>query len=79
VHTVETLILALLINIMEIPEHLYGRNVRTRIVDDPFAPVFDEIFEKLKGLLDLTWWVFLYRIYMNKLCIFASIVEPLFP
>ena len=48
--TIDSLILALLIHIIEISEHLDGANVGARIIDDALAPILDQVFEQLEGL-----------------------------
>ena len=48
--TIDSLILALLIHIIEISEHLDGPNVGTRIIDDALTPVLDQVFQQLERL-----------------------------
>lgn len=48
--TVDTLILALLIRVVERTQHLDRRHVAPRIVDDAFRAVLDEVFEQRQCL-----------------------------
>ena len=43
--TVDTLILALFVDVVKVPQHLDRANVGARIVDDALAPVLYEIFQ----------------------------------
>ena len=43
--TVDTLIFALVINVVEISQHFHGRDVGAGVIDDTFAPIFDEVFQ----------------------------------
>lgn len=48
--TVDTLIFALFVHIVEVPEHLYRTDMASSIVHDPLTAVFHEILEQLEGL-----------------------------
>ena len=48
--TIDTLVLAFLIHVIEISEHLDGANVGTRIIHDALAPIFDKVFKQLQSL-----------------------------
>ena len=52
-NTIDPLILSLVIDVMEVPQHLDGRQVTTCVIYDALAPIFDEIFKKLQGLVNL--------------------------
>ena len=43
--TVDSLILPLIIDIVEVPQHFDRRQMRTRIIHNAFAPVFDNVFQ----------------------------------
>jgi hypothetical protein len=48
--TIDTLILASLINVMKTPQHLDRGNMRPRVVHHAFRAVLDEVFEEREGL-----------------------------
>jgi hypothetical protein len=48
--TVDSLILALLINVVEVSQHLDGRNVRPGVVNDPLRSILDEVLEEDESL-----------------------------
>jgi len=52
--TVETLILALFVNVVEVTEHFNSGDVRASIVYDAFTAVFDQVLEKLESLINLS-------------------------
>ncbi len=54
--TIDTLILAFLINIVETSEHFDGTNVGTRIIDNALAPVLDQVFKQLQSLSGIRPW-----------------------
>lgn len=51
--TVDPLVFSLLVDVMEIAKHFYRANVRTSIINNPFAAVLDNVFEKLECFVDL--------------------------
>lgn len=48
--TVDSLVFSFLVDIMEIPQHLQGRKMRTCIVDYSFRAVLDQVLEQLQCL-----------------------------
>ena len=48
--TVDPLVLALFVNVVERPQHLDGGDVRAGVVDDALRAVLDEKFEKRERL-----------------------------
>ena len=44
------MIFALLVDIVEVSQHFYGRDVRTGIIDNTFTPVLDQVFQELQCL-----------------------------
>lgn len=50
--TVDSLILALLVDIVEVSEHFDSRQMGTGVVDNALAAVFHDVFQQLQGLAD---------------------------
>ena len=48
--TVDALIFALLVDVVEVSQHFYGGDVRTGIIDNTFTPVLDQVFQELQCL-----------------------------
>jgi hypothetical protein len=48
--TVYSLIFTLLVNVVEISQHLESGDMGSGIVDDSLRPMLDEVFQQLKGL-----------------------------
>jgi hypothetical protein len=44
------LVLALFVDVMEVSEHLDGRDVGTSVVDDTLGSILDEVLEELESL-----------------------------
>lgn len=51
---IHTLVLAVLVNEMELPQHLEEREVRPRIINNPFRAVLNQEFQKLEGFVYLS-------------------------
>lgn len=47
---VDSLVFALVVNVVEVAQHLDHGEVAARVVNHTFRAVFDEVFEQLKGL-----------------------------
>lgn len=50
--TVNSFILTLIIDIVEVAQHLQCGYMRARIVNDPLRAIFDQILQEDKGLAD---------------------------
>lgn len=48
--TIDTLILALLVDVVEATEHFEGGDMGASIVDDALRPMFHQILKQLQGL-----------------------------
>jgi hypothetical protein len=48
--TIQPLVFALLVDVVEVAKHFDGGDVRPRVVHHALGPVLDEIFEQLEGL-----------------------------
>jgi len=51
--TIDTLIFALLVDIVERSQHLDRRDMCSCVINDPLGPVLDEEFEKGQGLVSV--------------------------
>ena len=68
--TIDTLVFALLVDVMERSQHLDRRDMCSRVINDPLGPILDEEFEKGQSLLSVAsreWYI---------PCRSASIPEP---
>jgi hypothetical protein len=52
--TIDALILALLVDVVEAAEHFDRGNMRASIVDDTLRPMSYQVLEQLQGLLSVT-------------------------
>ena len=50
-HTIQALIFALLVDVVEVAQHLDCCDVRARVIDNAFTAVLHQIFEKLQSLI----------------------------
>jgi ribosome-associated translation inhibitor RaiA len=48
--TIDALVLALIVDVVEVPKHFDGANVRAGVVHDALAAVFDDVLKKLERL-----------------------------
>ncbi len=78
-HTINPLVLPLLINIMEIPQHLNGRDMGSSVINNAFTSVLDDVFEKLESLLDINEPVIYDSEFQYGLCRSVAIAELLSP
>lgn len=51
---VDALVLAILVDEVELPKHLEEGKVGSGVIDDTFGAVLDQILEQLKGFVDLS-------------------------
>ena len=51
--TIDTLVFALLVDIVERSQHLDRRDMCSCVINDPLGPVLDEEFEKGQGLVSV--------------------------
>jgi hypothetical protein len=52
--TIDTLVLALVVNVVEVAEHLDGREVGLGVIDDTLRSVLDQVFEQGESLDDVS-------------------------
>lgn len=50
--TINTLVLALVINVMEIPQHFNSRYMGPGVINNALAAMFDEVFNQLQRLVN---------------------------
>ena len=48
--TIDTLIFTLLVDVVEVPQHLDGADVGARVVDNALTAVLHEVLKQLKSL-----------------------------